>query len=882
MPTRWAWIDRSAAGLWRLAPAPMRRSCERDAVLTLQQVCAAASQRGGRLALVRAAARELSDLAVAVAAARLGRLPAVSGGQSSAGPQRMRFMMLDALRHGWRRVRGRPGLTTMSVAMLGLAVGLATAMFTIVDALLLRPVPFRDPDHLALLYTIRNSTGYRDVPATVFRALKESGIFQSIEATSSPTGTVVLDGGPEPVIRGAARVSPGMFAMLGASPIRGRGFLPDEGRAGSDDRVMLSETVWRAQYAGDPALIGSTIDVDGRPHTLVGIMPADFRFPEWNTVVWRPLDYLAPPPPLKDELPGPYVRWAADRSKTEMDARTMQIVRAADPLMAKAVASLEPVVSSNRDEYSDRAVPLLAAGAGLVFLVLCANVSGLQLSQFTARRREYGMCAALGASRARLIREASAESVIVGALGIAAGVGIAWGLVAAARGLLPDVLLAGSLNPINLDLRAFAAASLAGVIGTVVAGALPAWIGTSVSASGALAATERAGTETRTARLASRGLLVVEIALACSLLVSATLLVRSFINLSAAERGLRSEGVITAWISLPAATFPDAASRQSMLMSIEAAMRDVPGIEEVTISFGLPPAGGATHFYDDWRTDLPGATPLKLQVGHFEVRPDFFSFYDLPILRGRGFEPGDTADTAVIGEQLAALLWPGSEPIGRTFSFGKRTFRVLGITREIRLPSLERRGDRPEFYTPLRGGLSLAMVGLRCGTCPALPAIRRQIDRVHPSLQIGSLRHLEDVFRQELVRPRATAALGLTFAAIAVLAAAGGLLSVLSYAVNRRRREFGIRVALGASASQIRRLVLRDGLIVAAMGLVAGSVGAWLIGRALSSMQYGITASDPLSWTIVVAALGLTTIAAAWRPARHAMRVDPARLLREE
>jgi len=789
-------------------------------------------------------------------------------------------MMTGGLRHAWRRVRARPWLTFVSVAMLGLAIGLATAMFTIVDALLLRPVPFRDPDHLARFYTIRESTGRSVVPAPVFRALKDSGLFQSIAAASTANGTVVLDAGSEPVLRGAARVSYDMFALLGVSPIRGRGFLPDEGRAGTDDRVILSETLWRALYGGDPNLLGQTIQVEGRPHTLVGIMPADFRFPRWDTLVWRPLDYLAPPPALADEQPGPYVRWAATRPKEEVAAHSTELVRAIDPIVSKA--SLEPLVLSNRDEYYKRVVPLLAAGAGLVFLVLCANVSGLLLAQFTARRREYGMCSALGASRARLVREASAESVILGVMGVAAGVAIAWALVGLARGLLPDALLSRSLNPVNLDVRALLAASAAGVIGTIVAGALPAWIGTSVRAAGSLAATERAGTETRTARLASRGLLVVEIALACALLVSATLLTRSLLNLSGAERGLRSEGVITAWLSIPSATFKDALTRRTLVVAIEDALRELPGVQRVTLSYGVPPAGGALHFYKDWRSDLPGARPLDLVVNSYEVRPDFFALYDLPILRGRTFEAGDDASTAIVGERFAGLLWPGAEPIGRTFSFGKRALRVVGVAREVRLPSLEARVDRPEFYTPLRADREGVMISLRCETCPTLPSIRRRIDHVHAALRLSGLRYLDDVFNEQLVGSRATAALGMAFAVIALLAAAGGLLSVLSYAVSRRRREFGIRVALGASGSQIRILVLRDGLVVAAIGLVAGVGGGWLLSRALSSMQYGVTAADPLSWSIVVASIAVTTVAAAWRPARQAMRADPATLLRED
>lgn len=237
----------------------------------------------------------------------------------------------------------------------------------------------------------------------------------------------------------------------------------------------------------------------------------------------------------------------------------------------------------------------------------------------------------------------------------------------------------------------------------------------------------------------------------------------------------------------------------------------------------------------------------------------------------------------VIGERLARTLWPGLDPIGRTFSFQEERFHVVGLVREIHHPSLDPGIDRPEFYEPFAGVGSYAMMSIRCGAlCPGAAAIRHQVLAAHPGIRVVGVRPLEDVYFEQLARPRAAAALGITFAGVALLAAAGGLFSVLSYAVGRRTHEFGIRIALGASPDQIRRTILRDGVVVALTGIAIGSVAAWSLGRALASLQYGVTVYDPVSWAIVLAVLCVTTMSASWRPTRQAMRVDPVLLLRQE
>lgn len=797
----------------------------------------------------------------------------------------VRMTWLDSLspdaRYAVRTLGRRPSAAATAVAMLGLGIGITTAMFTIVDALILRPVPFHNPDELAFVYMGNDHGGRTTVAAAVLRAWQESPAFAGAEAAVADTALVDVNGAV--VTRGIARVTPGLFELLGGvQPIRGRLFDASDVQAGITDRVLLSEDLWRTLYQADTAILGRPIVIDGESLVVIGVLPADFRFPSWDTVIWRAVDFQAMPASLANELPRAYVRFSRTVPRADALRIATDAARAADSRNAELYPRVQPLAGLVLDPYYQRAVPLLAGGVILVFLVLCANVASLLLARLTARQREFSIRSALGASRGRLIRQAFVESSVLGALGVVAGMAVAWMLVSLSRTFLPEAFLLRTLNPLNIDARALAATSVSGVVATVAAGLLPAWIGTDSASDTTLRISERSGTDTRSARAVTRALLVGEIALACTLLVGATLLIHSFINLAHAERGLNVDGVLVASLSLTAPAFPDRAARETAARVIEERVSHLPGVQHVAWSYGLPPDAGAISF-GNWHADAPGNPVIDMNVDRYSVGRDFFALYGIPLLRGRTFEPSDPQGFVVIGERLARALWPGLDPIGRTFSFETERFQVVGLVREINHPSLDARIDRPEFYEPFAGVGSYAMMSIRCGaTCPSTAVIRQQILATHPAVRVANVRALEDVYFEQLARPRAAAALGFAFAGVAVLAAAGGLFSVLSYAVGRRKHEFGIRTALGASPNDIRRTVLREGFAVAMSGVAIGSVAAWLLGRALASLLYGVTATDLLTWTLVLAVLGVTTLVASWRPARQAMRADPVLLLREE
>ncbi len=783
------------------------------------------------------------------------------------------------LRYAYRTAWRRPGEAATVVGMLALGIALTTAMFTLVDALILRPVPFQHPDQLAMLW-MRGATGGRaTVMPSVLHAWRESGVFTAVEAADPDTALIEADG--MFATRGMARVTPGIFDMLGGvQPVHGRPFDSTDGGVGAEDRVLLSADVWRTLYRSDPALVGQRITVNSESLLVVGVLPAGFRFPAWDTEVWRADAYPASGG-AREILLRAYVRFAPDVPRDDALRVAMSAAHAAEPATAKQWPQAEPVVPS--DDYYTRAVPVLAAGVLLMLAVLCANASSLMLGRLSGRQREFAMQTALGAARYRLIRQALLESCLIGAAAVGIGTCLAWGMVALSRGLLPEAFLVRTLNPLNIDVHTLLATSLIGGVATLLTGVLPAWLGTRVQANASMRVNERSGTETREARWLTRVLLIGEVALACTLLVGATTLVRSFVNLTSVDRGLNVTGISVADVSLPTGAVKEPGARLAIAQEIERRVRALPGIQQVAWSRGTPPVGGGGFSRGEWIGE--GGQTVSMEVRHYAVGSDFLKQFSIPLLAGRNFISSDGIDAVIVGERFGQLLWPGLDPVGRAFRFAERRYHVVGVAGEVQLPTLDARLDAPEFYYPFVDVGGTSSLSITCvEPCANEAQIRHALTGAHPAIRSAGVRvrTLEGQFLEELARPRAAAALASIFAVVGVLAAAGGLFSVLTYAVSRRRKEFGVRTALGASPANIRRLVLRDGLMVSGVGIVFGAVTAGVLASSLASLQYGVTIADPVSGIIVVSLLAFTAVLACWRPAAQAVRADPSRLLRED
>ena len=454
--------------------------------------------------------------------------------------------------------------------------------------------------------------------------------------------------------------------------------------------------------------------------------------------------------------------------------------------------------------------------------------------------------------------------------------------VAVASTLLPPRFLVQSLNPVNLDQRALVVATLLAITATVVAGLLPAWIGTRGTPAQAVLA--RTSTDTRSARALSRAFLVTEVALACALLVSGTLLVRSFVNLSRLDPGFSASGIMSMYVEVDRAPLTAPAARWATISTAAAALETLPGVARVVRSSGAPLFSSASMNWSDLQGVEPGAILLKdAEFETYHVGTDWFDMFGVRIVRGRAFESGEHDHDVIVGARLASALWPGDDAIGRSLRWDNDVYQVVGVAQDIRSPVQDLEEDYDEIYRPLGPSDPGHTLSFRCASvCPSEGIIRQRLAEATPSLRAHELAQLENRYREELSQPRAMATLGGLFGALALVVSAGGLFSVLSHTVGRRRREFGIRLVLGSTPGDIRRLVLREGLMTAGIGIALGTVGAWMATSALATLLYGVTATDAWSWALVLVTLIGTTIAGAWQPAARATRIDPGTLLQEE
>jgi predicted permease len=799
------------------------------------------------------------------------------------------------LRHALRRLRGQPSTAVLAVALLALAIGMSSAMFTVVDALILRPAPFRDPASFVWLGVGESDTRFNaNLPLGLIKAWRStpglSGVYGVLQQP------VTFGTGENAQVEAGARITPGLIEDLGVMPLVGRTFASGDGRRGEDEVAILSEVIWRTRFGSDPSIVGRRVEMSGSSVLIVGIMPGSFRFPFARTRVWRPLDLDQPP--AFATRPGTtgyaYARLANGVPRPDIARAATTIAQAADAGTAVSSVQFGPIARNYLDEYSAASVRVLATGVGLVFLVLCANVTNLMLARLGARSREFALSSALGASRVRLLQQALFEQLVIGGSAGLIGLSLGAGLVAVAGAFLPTAILNGSLNPLDLDFRAVAATSALSGLAIAIAGVIPALVGTRDRRSGQLLqlSSRSATTERHTRRMTSM-LLVGELALAVALSVAAGIQLRSFVNLLQEDRGIDVEHLATFEVTLPGGAVADGPSRYAVAEAIRSNAQSVPGIEAATLSRGVPPAAGALYFYDVV-PDVPGAQPVKLVMNGYSVMPDFLRVYGIDLLEGRTFQPGDPPETAIVSRSMAAELWPGMAAVGRSMSFGKRSFRVVGVTSEIRNPMLDPRSDEPEMYEPLvpagRDGAAAASltgsritVTVRCSAaCPALDTVRARMKEASSAALVGTGKFVREAYDTALERPRTGTVIAIAFAGIALLAVGAGLFAVLTRVALQRQREFGIRIALGATPADLQRLVHSSSLAIGAIGIGAGAGLAWTLQRLLASVQYQVRLADPLTWSAVVAAIVLTTILAAWRPARQAMRVDPIALLREE
>ncbi len=805
------------------------------------------------------------------------------------------------LRVAARVLRREPGFTIIAILMLGLGIGANTAIFSVFDGVVLKPLAYRDPGRLVSIREVMPHIAhlYPTLPVSArhfveFR--KQCGSFQSMSAIIQ--ATLNLTGNGEPERLEAASVSPNLFRMLGVRMALGRDFLDEEEQRGRNLVVVLTHNLWRRRFNSDPSLIGKSVRLNGLAHTVVGILPPDFRYPNRNAFgtgesvapqsdLFRPLSFS------DDELaeilgrhnyavvarlqPGAGVR----RAVAELEAVQLQMIKLAGEkteLRAQITPLLDTVVGNAR-----RGLVFLMCAVGVVLLIVCVNLANLLLARGERRGREVAVRTALGAGRAQLIRGALTEVLLVGLAGGALGLAIASSAVAALR---KSGLTIPRLDEVQVDARVMVFALAATVLTCLLFGILPAWRSSRADPQQTLKAGGRTATESRGGMRLRSALVAAEVALSAVLLVAAGLLMNSFVRLMRVDKGFTAPTVLAADIGILGPRYDKRENREGFYRRLLDDLSARPGVQAAAIGTALP-LQGETWIDSAYIPGLPVSEASEVQVNVRFVSPDYFRTMGIPIRSGRTFSENDRERrVALISERLAARLWPGGDAVGRTFTRGNNmNYEVVGVVGDVRAEahkapvSMVYRPYWDKNWVPWRS----ILVARAAGDPHSIAgAIRAAVHAADPEVPVPQMRTISEVLDESVAQRRFQMTLVASFAATALLLACLGIYGVISYSVARRTGEMGIRAALGACPGDLYALILKQGMAPVAAGLVLGIAGALAAGRMLASFLFEIRARDPFTLAAVSALLVVVAAAACYLPARRAARVEPTTALRYE
>jgi predicted permease len=873
--------------LLHLYPRAFRERFAADLVDLFRDTYRAAAARG-RLALAAFWLRTVTDIVTSAAAERLQSQPgppAEPRGPLMAG-------MLQDVRYAARVMARRPGLSLVIILTLALGIGANTAIFSLVHTVLLRPQPYPDADRLFRVWEQHTENpGARPVSAGNFFDWKDRvAAFDDIAWSRDVVFNLTGDGEPESVF--GYRYSANMLGVLGIQPAIGRGFTAEDDRPGAPNVVLMSDRIWKRRFAADPGVLGRPITLNGESYTVIGVMPPGFAQPQ-TTDLWTPVA-------VSPEL-------AANRS-----ARVLRLVGRLKPGVSREEALAElgtiyddlaarhPDVNKGLGPLVERlgdtgdAKPLLLilmAGVGLVLLLACANVANLLLADATGRRRELAVRSALGASRYRIARQMLTESVGLALIGGALGTFVMWWTREGLLALFPTQI--ANLNlPVVERIEAgpavFAFALLVSLAAGLLFGALPAWTLARTNVNESLKDAERAGGASRRTHAA---LIVAEVAIAIVLLAGALLMVQSFQRVQRQSFGFDVDRVMSGRVILPPYRYGTGDSIRQFADTLVARLESIPGVETVGLTNYLPLSGwgGALGFQVQGQ---PPATEAERPMASFHVASDdYFRSMGIPVVGGRAFTARDTLGAppvVIVDETLARRHWPGEDPVGRRVllqgASGPLPHEVVGVVGDVRAHGLEE---------PVEGGMYLPFrqapgpvigITMRTGLDPASLAapMRAAVWSVDAEQPVTYVLPMAELASESLAFRRAGMRLAAAFGLLALVLAALGIYGVLSYAVSRRTRELGMRMALGATPGSIARLVVRDGLATTVVGLVIGLAAAVALTRYLESVLYEVQPGDPVTYGGVAAILLATALLATWLPAWRATRVDPLVAIRAE
>jgi putative ABC transport system permease protein len=800
------------------------------------------------------------------------------------------------IRYAIRRLIKSPAFTAVALVTLALGIGANTAIFSVVNGVLLKPLPYQHPDELVGIYHFaegRRST----MSGPNFTDVKKLSTTLADAAAYTRTRTI-LTGQGEPVRLDGAAISASMFDLLGVAPLMGRTFRAEENTPGRTSVAILGYDLWQQRFGGDRAIVGKRMTLDGVPHEIVGVMPARFSFPAARSV-WTPLEYS------QDFSTGQRAAWYLQAVGRMRPGVTEEQVRAEIETIGKqlaaqyrdsnegldftAVALHEAMVGDIR-----RAFWILLGAVGFVLLIACVNVANLLLARAAVRESEIAVRTALGAGRGRLVRQLLTESLILGVIGGGLGLLAAvWGIEALLR-LEPQGI--PRLGEVGVDSRVIAFTMGLAILTGLLFGLVPAFQSTrggmtsTLKEAGRGALTSRGGSRVRTT------LVIVEVALAVTLLAGAGLLIRSFSRLASVDPGFQVEPALTFELSLPDARYDEETAQIAFFDDLLPRLRALPGVEAAAGVISLPLSGSSLvlTFEVAGRPPLPPSQQPAMQVRI--ATAGYFQAMGIPLKRGRSFTEEDRwggPPVVLITEAAARQYFPNEDPIGKTINLGwgrgegkpRAGGEVVGVIGDVKDAGLAE-PEPPQIYLPYKQWPVQSMAVLLKTAVPPeslAGAARKAVYSVDGNLPVGNVRTLQALVSRSISQPRFYMTLLAAFAGVALVLAAIGIFGVLSYAVAQRTREIGIRMALGAHAGAVLGLVVREALVMASVGVAIGVSAAFLLTEWLvAKLLFDTSPHDPVTFVLVAGLLTIVSLAAAYVPARRATRVDPIVALRAE
>ncbi len=805
---------------------------------------------------------------------------------------------LSDARYTLRTMRRTPTLAAAAILTLALGVGANTAIFSAVNAVILQPLPFPTPDRLYMVWEENPEKGwYKQVaaPANMLDWKEQVDAFADVMGYTDTFGAATLTDGGEPTIVKPTHSTGNFFSVLGVRAALGRTFTDAETWQTGQNVTVLSHRLWRDRFGSDAKVIGRTIQLDGNPVQIVGVMPASFAYPSEATDLWQPWGWN---PESRQQIYFRRAHWlsviarvkpgvsqeAANTQLQSVVARLQRDYPATNTRMGAGITPLHEFL------VGDTRLPLLVllGSVGLLLLIACANVGNLMLVKASGREREAALRLALGAGRTRLIRQALTESLVTSLLGGLAGLTLGWWGTRALQALQPAGML--RVSELQFDWVVLAYVLAITTVSGLLFGLAPALWSSRRLPLDALKNGGRGGSESRRIRRWGERLVIGEIALALMLSIGAGLLVRSLLRLQQVDPGFDPTGVLTVRVPLPNGRYETDGKVLSFYARLDERLRGIAGVQSVggVSQLSLETSGYTSDFtLESWPSGTYGS-----EVAHRRVTPEYFRTMRTPVLAGRVITADDRADSpqvVVINEAFARKHFPGRDPVGKRVAFDRvpdstTTWNtIIGVVKSQHQTKLSLE-PQIEVFEPVTQSPSGLYMVLRTAGDPASlgPAVRRVVAELDPALAIESMRTMDEVRARSLARERFLTTLLLVFAAVGLALAVVGVYGVMAHMARRRVREMGIRLALGAQANDVRWLVVRNGVRLVVIGLVIGTAGALVATRTMQAMLFGVAPKDPLTFVAVPVLLILTALVATWMPATYASRADPATALRAE